>query len=163
MMAKEKEFLEAVNEHRLIIHKICNLYLDNPQDRNDLFQEILLAAWKGYANFRNESKFSTWLYRVALNTAVTFYRKGTRHIRTMAYTAAAGQVAGEEENNSDRSHALQAAINMLTGVEKAIVMLYMDSFSHTEIARITGITENHVAVKLSRIKIKLKSITKRFL
>ena len=74
-MSKEKEFISLLNEHQRIIHKVCNLYMDAHADREDLFQEITLQAWKAYGNFRGDAKFSTWLYRVALNTAITFFRK----------------------------------------------------------------------------------------
>jgi RNA polymerase sigma factor (sigma-70 family) len=74
-MAVEKEFIAQLNTHQNIIHKICNVYMSDEAAREDLFQEITLQAWKGYQAFKNESKFSTWLYRVALNTAISFYRK----------------------------------------------------------------------------------------
>ena len=77
-MASEKEFITLLNQHQKIVYKVCNLYMDGHADREDLFQEITLQAWKAYENFRGDAKFSTWLYRVALNTAITFFRKEKR-------------------------------------------------------------------------------------
>jgi RNA polymerase sigma factor (sigma-70 family) len=81
-MSTEHHFIQAVTEHQRIIHKVCNMYLKEAQEKEDLFQEILLNAWKGYKNFKGTAKFSTWLYRVALNTAITFYRRDRRRIVT---------------------------------------------------------------------------------
>ena len=78
MSVSEKEFLHQLNEHQKIIHKVCNLYMQLPEDKEDLFQEVTLQAWKAYHKFRGDAKFSTWLYRVALNTAITFFRKEKR-------------------------------------------------------------------------------------
>src|ERR1700716_2981781 len=74
-MASEKQFISLLNQHQKIVYKVCNLYMDMHSDREDLFQEITLQAWKAYGNFRGDAKFSTWLYRVSLNTAITFFRK----------------------------------------------------------------------------------------
>jgi RNA polymerase sigma factor (sigma-70 family) len=84
-MYKEKDFIQTIEQNQKIIHKVCNLYMNNGQDKKDLFQEIVLSAWKGFKNFKGDAKFSTWLYRVSLNTAITFYRKEKRQIETATY------------------------------------------------------------------------------
>jgi RNA polymerase sigma-70 factor, ECF subfamily len=83
-MHTEKNFIQSIEQNQQIIHKVCNLYMNNEQDKKDLFQEVVLGAWKGFNNFKGDAKFSTWLYRVALNTAITFYRKDLRSIKTAA-------------------------------------------------------------------------------
>jgi RNA polymerase sigma factor (sigma-70 family) len=83
-MHTEKDFIQSIEQDQNIIHKVCSLYMNKEQDKKDLFQEIVLNAWKGFRNFKGEARFSTWLYRVALNTAITFYRKEKRQVETAA-------------------------------------------------------------------------------
>jgi len=151
----EREFLQAVDDHQRIIHKVCNLYVNNEQDRKDLFQEILFNAWKGYANFRQEAKFSTWLYRVALNTAISSYRKDRRQLQT-AVLDPDDMMQHEKDGDQQQSAALYKAIETLSPIDKALVMLYMDDYNHQEIGDTLGITANNVAVKMNRIKLRLK-------
>ncbi|TAH07758.1 MAG: sigma-70 family RNA polymerase sigma factor [Sphingobacteriia bacterium] len=162
-MAADKEFIRLLKEHQKIIYKVCNLYMQSHADREDLFQEITLQAWKAYGNFRGDSKFSTWLYRVALNTAITFFRKEkkTTHIYT---TDELPDIAGSGYDPiEDQTKAMYAAIGDLSKVDKAIVMLYLEDYSYSEISDLVGITANNVAVKMNRIKIKLKEETKKYL
>jgi RNA polymerase sigma-70 factor (ECF subfamily) len=130
-------------------------------DKDDLFQEITLQAWKAYANFRGDSKFSTWLYRVALNTAITFYRKEKKNIVFNVET-----VPELSENIIDhveeKTKAMYSAIGELSKIDKAIVMLYLEDYTYTQISEIIGITPNNIAVKMNRIKIKLKEQTKKY-
>ncbi len=162
-MAAEKEFIGLLKEHQKIIYKVCNLYMQSHADREDLFQEITLQAWKAYNSFRGDAKFSTWLYRVALNTAITFFRKEkkTTHIYT---TDELPDIAGAAfDPIEDQTKAMYAAIGELSKVDKAIVMLYLEDYSYAEISDLVGITANNVAVKMNRIKIKLKEETKKYL
>ena len=161
-MDKEKAFIQQIGENQQIIQKVCNLYMNTTQDKKDLFQEILLNAWKGYANFKGDAKFSTWLYRVALNTAITFYRKEQRQVQTAALPdelVAIDPVAGDEEELTAMYHSIEA----LSGIDKALVMLYMEDYSYIEVGELMGITANNVAVKMNRIKLKLKESTKKYL
>jgi RNA polymerase sigma factor (sigma-70 family) len=161
-MYTEKIFIQSIEDNQKIIHKVCNLYMDNEQDKKDLFQEILLNAWKGFRNFKGDARFSTWLYRVALNTAITFYRKERRRIETIPLQEAA--VTGDANPVADEAfRAMHQSIGELSGVDKALVMLYMDDYSYNEIADVMGITANHVAVKMARIKSKLKESAKKYL
>jgi RNA polymerase sigma factor (sigma-70 family) len=162
-MHYQQTFIQAIDQHQKIIHKVCNLYMNHEQDKKDLFQEILLAAWKGYRHFKGDAKFSTWLYRVALNTAITFYRKEMRQpaISFMQDTpaiASAGPDAATEQ-----LAAMYASINELSAIDKALVMLYMEDYSYIEIGDMMGITPNNVAVKMNRIKIRLKESAKKHL
>jgi RNA polymerase sigma factor (sigma-70 family) len=135
--------------------------MDKHADREDLFQEITLQAWKAYVNFRGDAKFSTWLYRVALNTAITFFRKEKR--APAIYTTDVLPDQNEEAYDpiEEKVKAMYAAIGNLSKIDKAIVMLYLEDYSYIEIGEMMGITANNVAVKMNRIKIKLKEETQK--
>src|SRR5215470_14185843 len=143
-MAESTEFIKLLNQHQNIIHKVCNLYMDNVADREDLFQEITLQAWNGYKNFRNESKFSTWLYRVALNTAISYFRKEKNKI-SFHPSDNLPDSADEKENMEEQISAMYSAIGSLGKIDKALVMLFLEDYSYDEIGSMLGITANNVA------------------
>lgn len=155
-MPSEKEFISLLNQHQKIIYKVCNLYMDRQSDREDLFQEITLQAWKAYANFRGEAKFSTWLYRVALNTAITYFRKEKRKPSIISTDIVPDSLDEEDNQIEFQVKAMYAAIGELSKVDKAIVMLYLEDYNYNDIGEMMGITPNNVAVKMNRIKTKLK-------
>jgi RNA polymerase sigma-70 factor (ECF subfamily) len=154
----EKEFLEIIRLNQGIIHKVCSVYCDRDEDRQDLFQEILAQLWKSYPGFRRESKFSTWMYRVALNTAITSFKKSRRHPQVNRLSGESYQVADDtsSQENDENIALLKQAISKLTGIEKSIILLFLENREYEEIAEITGITQNYVRVKMNRIKAKLK-------
>ena len=154
----EKEFLQIIKRNQGIIHKVCNIYCDDQDDRNDLFQEIVAQLWKSFPSFREESKFSTWMYRVALNTAITSFKKTKRRPDQNRLTYENFQVKDEnyDVETEDEIKNLHKAVAQLTGVEKSIVLLFLENKKYEEIAEITGITQNYVRVKMNRIKKKLK-------
>jgi RNA polymerase sigma-70 factor (ECF subfamily) len=155
----EKEFLDLIRVNQGIIHKVTGVYCDNEEDRKDLFQEILAQLWKSYPGFRHESKFSTWMYRIALNTAITSFKKWRRQpVSGASLSLASHQIADDSGSaETDENIALlKRAINRLTGIEKSIILLFLENKSYEEIADITGITQNYVRVKMNRIKTKLK-------
>ncbi len=160
-MASEKAFISLLNEHQKIIYKVCNLYMDMHSDREDLFQEITLQAWKAYGNFRGDAKFSTWLYRVALNTAITFFRKDKRKPDTYSTDTLPDTVNEPYDPIEEQVRAMYAAIGELSKIDKAIVMLYLEDYSYQEIGDMMGISANNVAVKMNRIKTKLKAETQK--
>jgi len=163
-MSKEKEFISLLNEHQRIIHKVCNLYMDAYADREDLFQEITLQAWKAYGNFRGDAKFSTWLYRVALNTAITFFRKEKRQPDIFSTEAVPDFRSNDAYDPiEEQVKAMYAAIGELSKIDKAIVMLYLEDYSYNDIGEMMGITANNVAVKMNRIKTKLKESTQKYM
>ncbi|MFZ6025272.1 MAG: RNA polymerase sigma factor [Bacteroidota bacterium] len=163
-MPAEKEFIALLNEHQRIIHKVCNLYMDAHADREDLFQEITLQAWKAYAGFRGDAKFSTWLYRVALNTAITFFRKEKRKPDIYS-TESVPDMSGHETYDpiEEQVKAMYTAIGDLSKIDKAIVMLYLDDYNYNDIGDMMGITANNVAVKMNRIKTRLKESTQKYM
>jgi len=160
-MPGANEFIDLLNHNQNIIHKVCNLYMDNISDREDLFQEITLQAWNAYNSFRNESKFSTWLYRVALNTAISFYRKEKRKPVIQSLTQIP-EHADEANNKEEQMQAMYKAINALSKIDKALIMLYLEDYNYEEIGNILGITANNVAVKMNRIRTKLKEESKKY-
>jgi len=156
----EKEFLQIIQKNQGIIHKVCNMYCDLEEDRNDLFQEIVTQLWKSFPSFRNESKFSTWMYRVALNTAITTFKKDKRRPDQSRLTYENFQIAEDryDTETEESIKQMHRAVAQLTGIEKSIVLLYLEDKKYEEIAEITGITQNYVRVKMNRIKKKLKKL-----
>ena len=159
-MSLEKDFTALINQYQKIIYKVCNLYMNNKTDREDLFQEICLQSWKSYNSFKGESQFSTWLYRVALNTAITFLKKNKKQITT-TYIEVFPDINNEENNIEDQAKAMYKAIGNLSKIDKALVMLYLENYSYIEIGETLGITANNVAVKMNRLKLKLKEETEK--
>lgn len=155
----EAEILTAIHEHQKIIYKICNLYRDNREDQEDLFQEIVYQLWKSYPSFKGASKVSSWIYRVALNTALTIYRKPSVVIDYYRELPE-GIHPSEEKNIPEHSERLFWALRTLNDSEKATMALYLEDFNHKEIAAITGLSVNNVGVRLNRIKNKLKELLK---
>lgn len=135
------------------------MYCDTPDDRRDLFQEVVLQLWRGYPSFKEESKITTWMYRVALNTAITGLRKRKRRPDHLDIDAAVH--IPQPHVNPDAPEEVQflhKAIAQLSEVERAITMLYLEEHSYDEIAEIIGITANNVGVKINRIKAKLRKL-----
>jgi len=161
-MNQQQEFVNLINEHQGIIYKICQLYGAHTMDKDDLFQEIVIQLWKGYPKFRGDSKFSTWMYRIALNTAITDFRKSKRQVKTtdidgLQLESAYRQYDPAEE---EKLALLKEAIRSLPEIERAIVMLYLEDRSYEEMEEILGINQNNLRVKMSRIKEKLRKLTK---
>ncbi len=137
------------------------MYCDNRVEHDDLFQEIVAQLWQAYGRFRGEAKFSTWLYRVSLNTAITHLRKKKRRKDDAQLDDFAYQLAAEpakDEELEEQKRVLYAAINHLNKVEKAVIMLYLEEKEYAEMAEILGITQNNIRVKMNRIRNKLKEL-----
>ena len=157
----EKEFIELINSHKGILYKICNIFFIRDPNKEDYYQEILIRLWKSYPSFRNESSFSTWLYRVALNTAIDIVRKQNLQPRHTELSKNEYNIPEHEQNiESDKKIILYQAINHLSDVEKAIIILYLENYSYKEIAEIIGISESNTGVKINRIKIQIIKILK---
>ena len=156
----KERFLHIISEHQGIIHKVCRIYRDTAEDREDLFQEIVYQLWKAFPSFKEEAKPSTWMYKIALSTAVARYRKQHRitHQQKVSMEKASYVVEGVEEETSEQKDKLYRAIGTLSQAEKAIITLYLDDYNYAEMAEIIGISENYIGVKLNRIKEKLKKL-----
>lgn len=160
IQVKDNEFTRLIKENKGIIYKICNSYCSDKDDRDDLAQEIIYNLWKSFEKYNAEFKFSTWMYRIALNVAISFYRQEKKHKNKnpvseelIVFEDDTGQ-KNEIENNLNL---LQQFISELKEIDKAIILLYLDDKPHREIAEITGFTETNVATKINRIKEKLKT------
>jgi RNA polymerase sigma-70 factor, ECF subfamily len=157
----EKEFIELIKKHQGILHKICNAYFLRDPYKEDYYQEILIRLWKSYPSFKNQSKFSTWLYRVALNTAIDIIRKQNLQPAHIKLSKVEYNIPENLRNEkSEKSDKLYQAINLLHDIEKAIILLYLEDYNYTEMADIVGISESNIGVKISRTKDQLIKILK---
>lgn len=156
----EHQFITNLEKHQNIAHKICRIYTKDKDAHQDLFQEITIQLWKAYPKFRGDSKFSTWMYRVALNTAITLYRKKKREIKTQDFETVNFKFKAEEYNDETEQQLklMYAAIRELNDIEKALVFLYLEEKNYKEISETLGITEVNARVKMNRVKTKLRSI-----
>ena len=151
-----------MSEHEPLLHKVCRMYAATHADRQDLFQEIVIQLWKGYPKFRGDAKFSTWMYRIALNTAITGLRRKKDFITSVEpANLPEGQPDDRgRESQEEQLGQLYTAIAKLNDVEKAIVMLYMEERTYEEMEDILGMSGGALRVKMVRIKDKLRQLTK---
>ena len=158
-IAEEKKFISLINEHQGLIHKVCIMYENDADVRNDLFQEIVLQLWKSFSSFRGESKISTWMYRIALNTAISGYRKQTRLLKTEDLREMHLNISDASGDDYDENfQKLQWAIRQLSEIERAMIMMALEEIPYEEIAETIGITQNNVRVRMNRIREKLKKL-----
>jgi RNA polymerase sigma-70 factor (ECF subfamily) len=159
----EKQFATYLKEHQGIVHKVCGMYRRDPDDKKDLFQEIVVQLWRAFPKFRHESKVSTWIYQIALNVAISDLRKESRKPSQTSIDEFSGQLADNEPDTEleEKLALLNRAIVELSDIEKAILMLYFEEKSNDEIAEIMGITINNVRVKMTRIREKLRILMKK--
>ena len=153
-------FTELIRENKGIIFKICNAYCPGMEDRDDLAQEIIYNLWKSFSSYKAEFKFSTWMYRIALNVAISFYRKEQNKRKRVTYSENLLVFEDDSSPNTEEEKSLQLLLKFigeLKEIDKSIILLHLGSKSHKEIAEITGITETNVATKLNRIKDKLRT------
>ncbi|TDS14647.1 RNA polymerase sigma factor [Sphingobacterium paludis] len=156
----ETEFVDLLEEYQNILHKICKLYAEDLEAHKDLFQEMVIQLWHSYPKFKGESKFSTWAYRVSLNTAISLYRTKKRRIATVELDHTLQNIRYEEYNDEQEEQLrfLYAAVRQLNDIEKALVYMYLEDKDYAEIAETLGISEVNARVKMNRIKTKLKSM-----
>ena len=145
-----------------MVYKICRLYGKTDDDRNDLFQDIIVQLWNAYPKFRGDAKFSTWLYRIGLNVAITQYRKHKNRIYATDIEGLNLELPEEvySTQQEEKFQTMYTAIEQLNDIEKAIVMLYLEDKSYDEMEEILGISNGTLRVKMNRIKEKLRQITK---
>jgi RNA polymerase sigma-70 factor (ECF subfamily) len=158
---RQKEFADLVQEHRALIFKVCHLYCKTEADREDLFQEIVFQLWKSFGSFRGQAAFTTWMYRVALNTAISGIRRNklgrlTTYTDDLPVHLPLDDRGTEIKEQADQ---LRLAIAQLSDVEKSIVMLYLEERSYEEMEAILGIKVVNLRVKMNRIKEKLRKLT----
>ena len=152
-----KQFLELIQKHQSIIHKICFIYCKSRADREDLQQEIILQLWKSFPSYKGNAAFSTWMYRVALNTAINQTRKPGLLLDSSS-SPDISYDPSESYHLSEEIQILYKAISRLKKIERAIILLWLEEKSYEEIAEMIGITVKHVSVKLVRIRTRLAEI-----
>src|SRR5258706_15969436 len=156
---KSNLFLSVIECNKGILYKVANLYCKDSEERKDLVQEIIIQLWESFENYTSQYKYSTWIYRIALNVAISFYRKENRreHVSNPLSDGILNfvdtNVTGETEKEIGL---LQQFISELKELDKALMLLYLEEKSHKEIAEIIGISETNVSTKIGRIKTILK-------
>jgi len=164
MKANKKDtFITTIDTHKKIIYKIVNSYCQNKEDRKDLEQEIIIQLWNSFDKYNAEYKYSTWMYRIALNVAISFYRKEKKwSVQDDFYNEDSIYSIADENTNENETELdyniklLQEFINNLNELNKALMLLYLEEKPYDEIAEIIGITKTNVATKISRLKLRLK-------
>lgn len=157
---EKKEFVTLLEKHQNIVHKVCRLYTNTYDAHNDLFQEITIQLFKAYPKFRGDAKFSTWMYRIGLNTAITLYRKSKRRITTQEFDAVEFKISAEEYDDTTEQQLklMYQALQQLNDIDKALVFLYLEDKNYSEISETLGISEVNARVKMNRVKTKLRTI-----
>ncbi len=158
--SQEVGFVELVDAHQGLIHKVCILYETDHDAREDLFQEIVLQLWKSFPNFRGDSKITTWMYRIALNTAISALRKYKRKPFTEDIKEYHFNISEQYDNEEQKENLqkLQRAIRQLPEIERGMIMMALDEIPYEEIAETIGITQNNVRVRMNRIREKLRNL-----
>jgi RNA polymerase sigma factor (sigma-70 family) len=153
----DDQFSALVEEHKGIIYKIANSYCRNPEDRKDLIQEIVVHLWKSHGRYDDRFKLSTWIYRIALNVAISAYRREKKRAeRVSPLEEIIAEPAAETEQTDPKIATLHRIIDQLDELNRALMILYLDDNSYRDIAGILGLTETNVATKINRLKLKIK-------
>lgn len=161
MQISEQTFLASINKHKGILYKVSRMYFDTLEDQQDLFQEIILQLWKSLDSFQGSSELSSWMYRVALNTAIVYFKKEKRkpEYRSVLGTEEIAYENYDDHKDQQLAHFYEA-VKLLNKIEKAIILLLIEGFSGKEIASNLGLAESNVRVKTKRTKEKLQEIIK---
>jgi RNA polymerase sigma-70 factor (ECF subfamily) len=158
-LEQQDDFLSVIEANKGLIYKVTNTFCKDLEDKKDLFQEISMKIWKSFESYSKEFKHSTWVYRIALNTAISFYRKEkSRKSRNAPLSEGVFNLADFQDNlQIERgAYLLSGFISELKELDRALILLYLEEKSHREIAEIIGISESNVSTKISRIKSILK-------
>jgi RNA polymerase sigma factor (sigma-70 family) len=156
----EQEFKALVANNHLLIYKVCRMYCTNEADMQDLYQDILVQLWKAFPSFKGVSKISTWIYRIAINTSITQFRKIKRRPIHENISELMAETISNPDSKQEDIEQLNRAIALLADIEKAIILLYLDEYSYKEIAEVIGTTESNIGFKINKIKNKLKETLK---
>lgn len=153
----QERFQTLLDDHKKILYKVCNTYCRDRDARDDLAQEITIQLWRSFPKFDERWKFSTWMYRIALNVAISFYRRENTRIRyVISNDQQLMEAADEVKNPPAEVQLLYGFIEGLDAMNKALALLYLDGHNYREIAEILGIGEANVATKISRLKTKMR-------
>lgn len=160
-MGDHDVFVKMVKDHEGIIFKIASIYSQETETKQDLYQEIVLQLWKSYGSFRGEATPSTWMYRIGLNTAITFMRKAKRRGNNVSMDDMFEIPEQRDDESEEQILELYHSIRQLNALEKGIILLFLEDKSHEEIGIITGLTKTNIGTKISRIKDKLRKQMKQ--
>ena len=157
-MQKEAVFTNLIREHQGLLYKVTSIYTDNKEDQEDLFQEVVFQLWKYFDSFRNDAKITTWMYRVAMNTSITFIKKKKRRPDSVSVAEVFNNESDtHNEVFEERLRLLYQHLKHLNTLEKGLIFLLLEGKSYNEIAQITGLSASNVGTKISRVKKKLKT------
>ena len=162
MPSEEKNFVQLVKQHQGLIHKVALMYESDPEARNDLFQEIVLQLWKSFPSFRGEAKITTWMYRIALNTAISGLRRKNKKLPTEDIHDRHLNISEnlEADHREEDMQRLQRAIRQLSEIDRAMILMALEEVPYEEIAETIGITQNNVRVRMNRIRERLRKLMK---
>lgn len=158
---KETRFLAIISQYKGVIAKVCSLYVSPGADFDDLYQEVIANLWQGFDSFRGDAKISTWIYRAAINTCITWHRRNDRHNNSRSLDDARHISDDSAGDAGEQYRLLMHLISYLAPLDKALVTLWLDEKSYDEIALITGLSTSNVAVKLHRIRNKLSAMANK--
>lgn len=155
---REEQFLKLIEHYDAMVRRVCFMYSSSAAPFDDLYQETMANLWRGLESFRGESSVSTWIYRMTMNTCITWLRRNRRHTGHVNIEEAVQMVAGDDSEHRENLRILHEMISRLNPIEKAIVMMWLDEKSYDEIADVTGFSRANVATRLHRIKARLKAM-----
>ena len=158
MNSSEKEFAQVVREHKTTIYTVCYMFSKDKDEVNDLFQEVLIALWRGFEKFRGECNIRSWIYRVSLNTCISAERK-KRHRADSVRLDMSINLFSDTDDESRQAQMLRERIGRLGVFDRAIILLWLENLSYEEIGAIVGITAKNVSVRLVRIREQLKKMS----
>ncbi len=158
METLEKDFANIVRKHKNTIYTVCYMFSQDSDEVEDLFQETLINLWKGFAQFRGDSSPATWIWKVSLNTCISFDRKKRRRGESVPLSMNIN-LFEDDDNDSRQIEMLRKRINRLGPFDRAIVLLWLENLSYEEIGEIVGITAKNVSVRLVRIREQLKKMS----
>ena len=158
MNEQEQSFLRLMEQHRQTIYKVCFMYASDDQSISDLYQEVVLNLWKAFPRFRGDSKPTTWVYRIAMNTCVSWLRSSGRRPQTVPFTRSMAELFADEQEKENLLE-LYRLINRLGKLERALILLWLDERTYEQIAEILDISVSNVGVRINRIKAKLKAMS----
>ncbi|WP_419211587.1 RNA polymerase sigma factor [Maribacter sp. X9] len=157
-MPKEAAFTDLIRKHQGLLFKVTSIYTDNKEDQEDLFQEVVYQLWKYFDSFRNEAKITTWMYRVAMNTAITHLKRKKRRPDSISIAdTIIKETDVKSELYEERLRLLYTHLQQLNTLDRGLIFLLLEGKSYKEIALITGLGASNVGTRISRIKNKLKT------
>ncbi|MEM1340302.1 MAG: RNA polymerase sigma factor [Bacteroidota bacterium] len=157
MSTASQKYIQLIRANEGLIYKVASMYTNSREDREDLSQEIAFQIWRSFETFKAQSSFSTWMYRIALNTAIQFLRKEKRKVKSSSLGNAMHEIISENRVPSNpKMERILLVAQTMKQLDKGILLLYLEGFNHKEIAEILGISTTNVGTRMQRIRERLK-------